>query len=94
MESLPPEPPVRKKRNKGAKLSKAEREARREAREQLAAADGALGGEYEGRRAQLRMHAAAGQWDEACMLGVQSGALAHELCTALIERANLRQLSH
>ena len=55
----------KKQRSRGARLSKAEREARREARQAAATDDLQHGEAFEARRAALLGHAAVGDWDRA-----------------------------
>ncbi|KAL1529127.1 hypothetical protein AB1Y20_000087 [Prymnesium parvum] len=90
----PPSPPPRKKRSKGSRLSKAEREARRHAREEQASADTQPGARLDERLGELRLRLSHAEWDAACALGVSSPPLAHELCVQLIARGQHRQLTH
>ena len=90
----PPEGKQKKPRNRGARLSKAEREARREARQAAANADEQLGEAFEARRAALLGHAAAGEWDAAATLGGASVPLALELFGQLLPRGSPRQIVH
>ena len=84
----------KKKKSRGAKLSKAEREARRELRLNAAAADSAGGAALEERRARLLAHVAAGEWDESLSLAVESAPLANALVRALVPLGRHRQLAH
>ena len=80
----PSEGKQKKPRSRGARLSKAEREARREARQAAASADLQHGEAFEARRAALLGHAAAGEWDAAATLGGASVPLALELFGQLL----------
>jgi hypothetical protein len=85
---------TKKKKSRGARLSKSEREARRDAR--LAAAeDDAAGGELLAERlARLRSLVESGSWDAAATLGAESMPLAVALVRALLPTDRLRQLTH
>ena len=84
----------KKRKSRGAKLSKAEREARREQRLHAATADNQGGLAFQGRQAQLLAHVAMNCWDEALALGVESVPLARELVRALVPLRRHRQLVH
>ena len=86
----PPEGKQKKPRSRGARLSKAEREARREARQVAASADEQHGEAFETRRAALLGHAAAGEWDAAATLGGATVPLALELFGQLLPRGSPR----
>ena len=88
------EPAARKKKSRGARLSKAEREARREARLASAADDAAGGAPLERRRTALRSLVASEQWDAAAALGCESTVLALELLRALAGSGRERLLTH
>ena len=90
----PPEGKQKKPRSRGARLSKAEREARRDARQAAASADEQHGEAFETRRAALLGHAAAGEWDAAATLGGASVPLALELFGQLLPRGSPRQIVH
>ena len=86
---------ARKKKSKGARLSKAEREARREARQAAASADEQQGDAFASRRSALLGHVAAGDWDRAAALGGESLPLAIEFIGGqLLRLARPRQVTH
>lgn len=86
--------PARKKKSRGARLSKAEREARREARLAVAQNDAQGGEALEARFSRLLQLVAAEQWDAASTLGSESVPLAVALVRALLPVGRDRQLAH
>ena len=88
--------------SRGAKLSKAERLARRDARRAAAASDASDASAFEGRRAALLAHVSSQEWDAALALGPVITNPAAGLAAGLMEPpawvmtdngANLQKLS-
>jgi predicted nicotinamide N-methyase len=87
--------PSKKKKSRGARLSKAEREARREAREAAAVEDTAgASGTFEVRRKRLQLLVSRSEWDEAASLGGESLPLARDLVRALVKLNRHKLLTH
>ena len=87
--------PPKKKKSRGARLSKAEREARREAREAAAVEDTAGGSDtFEVRRTRLQLLVSRSEWDEAASLGCESLPLARDLVRALVKLNRHKLLTH
>ena len=80
--------------SRGAKLSKAERLARRDARLAAAASDASDASAFEGRRAALLAHVSSQEWDAALALGGESVPLATALVHALLPLGRLKILAH
>jgi proline dehydrogenase len=83
-----------KKKSRGARLSKAEREARRDARLAAAQTDAEGGEALEARSSRLLQLVAAEQWNEALSLGSESLPLAVALVRALLPIGRDRQVAH
>jgi hypothetical protein len=89
-----------KKKSRGVRLSKADREARKEQR--LAAAQGKVGAASEdtsddafaARRAQLLQHVARAEWQDAGALGKESLQLAKELLRAMLPLGRHKLAAH
>jgi hypothetical protein len=82
------------KKSRGARLTKAEREARREARLAVAQNDAEGGEALEARLSRLAQLVAAEQWDAASTLGSESLPLAVALVRALLPLGRDRQVAH
>ena len=89
-----PPGPQRKKKSRGVRLTKAEREARQQQRLTAAADDIKPGAAFEARRGRLLLHVSRCEWNEACQLGQESVQLAHELMGALIPLGRHKLLTH
>eukprot|EP00965_Chrysotila_dentata_P133630 4419237-Pleurochrysis_carterae.AAC.2 len=85
-------------KSKGARLTKAEREARREAKQQQAAlaaiTDEQQGEAFNVRAGELAGLVAAARWDDACVLGSESVPLALRLLKSVREAGRTRFLAH
>ena len=84
----------RKKKSRGVRLSKAEREARQQQRRVATENGGTAGSDYESHRERVLLHVSRCEWDEACLLGQTSVHLAQELLQALVPLGRLKLLTH
>ena len=90
----PPSHTHKPRRRRGARMSKAEREARREARLSAAKQD-EMGGELlEARMRRLEQMIEKGEWDLASTLAAQSHPLAQALLRALVPTGRVRLIEH
>ena len=92
--SSPLDESQRKKKSRGVRRSKAEREARQQVRLAAAVEDSTPGATYEARRERLLLNVSCCEWNEACCLGMESVRLAEQLMRALIPLGRLKLLTH